>query len=260
MLTNRGVLLPWKTLIAIAVFGLAAGVGAFVAVQAQQGAQRTGALTAEDREEIRELLHRYMFYLDDCPGSNSGYDYADLYTEDGRFGTGQNRGREALARAAGRQPDGSCAPQRHRGPRTQIHLNVGEIIEPSPEGARATSYLLMIDGTGGQPYWDGWYEDILVKTPRGWRFKQRVHVNNQRAGISPVALQDRREIAAATATHPADPNIPISRNPVKWVDGIDTRNIEDTPAYAPGVGGGRQGAPPAGAQPAGRRGGAPPTN
>ena len=208
---------------------------------AQSQRSSTPALTAEDREEIRELLHRYMFYLDNCPGSNSGYDYADLYTEDGRFGAAGTPGREALARAAGRREDGSCAPQRYRGPRTQIHLNVGEIIEPSPEGARGTSYLLMIDGTGGQPYWDGWYEDIYVKTPKGWRFKQRVHVNNERAGISPAALQDRREIAAATATMEPHPGIPVSRDPVKWVDGVDTRAIQDTPAYAPGVGGGRGG-------------------
>jgi hypothetical protein len=220
-----------------------AGIVAAVTWVAAQAQQRSAAptLTAEDREEIRALLHRYMFYLDNCPGSNNGYDYADLYTEDGRFGANGTPGREALARASGRREDGSCAPQRHRGPRTQIHLNIGEIIEPSPEGARGTSYLLMIDGTGGQIYWDGWYEDIYVKTPRGWRFKQRVHVNNERAGISPAALQHRREIAAATATMEPHPTIPVSRDPVKWVDGIDKRPIQDTPAYAPGVGGGRGG-------------------
>jgi hypothetical protein len=106
----------------------------------------------------------------------------------------------------------------------------------------------MIDGPGGQPYWDGWYEDIYVRTPKGWRFKQRVHVNDQRAGVPPAALQHRREMAAASQAMPADPAVPVSRDSVKWVDGIDARAIQDTPAYAPGVGGnggrgGRQGAP-----------------
>jgi hypothetical protein len=231
---------------------------AYGAVQAQQRGGQAQKLTADDREEIRALLHRYMFYLDNCPGSNNGYDYADLYTEDGRFGTGENRGRDALARAAGRQADGSCAPQRFRGPRTQIHLNVGEIIEPSPEGARGTSYLFMIEGPGGTPYWDGWYEDIYARTPKGWRFKQRVHVNNQRAGVPPAALQERRQMTAVAATMPPDPAIPVSRDSVKWVDGIDNRAIQDTPAYAPGVGGGgRDGGPGrqgAGAAGAGRQG------
>lgn len=221
---------------------------AYVVVHAQQRGNQGAKLTAEDREEIRALLHRYMFYLDNCPGSNNGYDYADLYTEDGRFGTGENKGREALARAAGRREDGQCAPQRHRGPQSQIHLNVGEIIEPSPEGARGTSYLLMIEGPGGTPYWDGWYEDIYARTPKGWRFKQRVHVNNERAGVPPAALQDRREMAAASSVMAPDRAIPVSRDSVKWVDGIDSRPIQDTPAYAPGVGGGREGG-------AGRQGG-----
>lgn len=225
-----------RVMLMVASVGIVASAVTWVAAQQQRSA--TPTLTAEDREEIRALLHRYMFYLDNCPGSNNGYDYADLYTEDGKFGATGTPGREALARAAGRRDDGSCAPQRHRGPRTQIHLNMGEIIEPSPEGARGTSYLMMIDGTGGQIYWDGWYEDIYVKTPKGWRFKQRVHVNNERAGISPAALQHRREIAAATGTMEPHPTIPVSRDPVKWVDGIDKRPIQDTPAYAPGVGGG----------------------
>ena len=34
----------------------------------------------------------------------------------------------------------------------------------------------MIDGPANQIYWAGWYEDVYVKTPKGWRFKSRVHV------------------------------------------------------------------------------------
>ena len=108
-----------RRLLFFASVPLAACVLTLAALQAQQGAP--GKLTAEDREEIRALLHRYMFYLDNCPGSNNGYDYADLYTEDGRFGTGTNTGREALAQGCrADRTDGSCAPQRHRGPRTQL--------------------------------------------------------------------------------------------------------------------------------------------
>jgi hypothetical protein len=244
MLTNTGVTLTGRALALAAFVTLLSGIGAYVVAQqgSAQSTRTVQGLAADDREQIRELMHRYMFYLDNCPDSNGGYDYADLFTEDGRYGVGDNRGRDALARASGRQPDGSCAPQRHRGPRTQIHLNVGEIIRPSPEGARATSYLLMVDGPGGQVYWDGWYEDILVKTAKGWRFKQRVHVGGARAGIPAAALQRRREIAEASAAQTLDPSVPVSRDPVKWVDGIDTRPLEQTPAYTSGQG--RQGGPP----------------
>src|SRR5262249_11782521 len=83
-------------------------------------------LTAEDRLEIQELLNRYMFILDSCPDHNNGYEYADLYTEDGQFGT--MKGREALAAAAGRTSDGGCKEIRRRGAMNQIHINVAPII------------------------------------------------------------------------------------------------------------------------------------
>lgn len=251
-LSRRGVTVTWKTLIGA---GLCAAICALViaAVKAQQP-PTIRPLTAEDKEELRELIHRYAFALENCPESNNGYDYADLFTEDGRFGLGENnRGREALARLSGRQPDGSCVPNRYRGPLTKFHLYVNEIFKASPEGARGTVYLIMIDGPGGQAYWDGWYEDIYARTPKGWRFKQRVHVWQERAGVPPAATQQRAKIAEASFAMQANPNIPVSRNPVKWLDGIDNRPLEETPAYAPRPGSpasGRQGgAPPAGEQP-----------
>ncbi len=133
---------------------------ALQALQAQQSAPKKGTLTAEDRLEIQELLHRYMFVLDSCDNHNNGYEYADLYTPDGTF-SNEFHGREQLARAAGRTSDGKCSPIRLRGSMNQIHLNMGEIIEPTPEGAKGISYLLMVDGPANELYWSGWYEDVL---------------------------------------------------------------------------------------------------
>ena len=51
------------------------------------------------------------------------------------------------------------------------------VIEATPEGAKGTVDMLMI-GLGGDPNkieYDGYYEDTYVRTPQGWRFKQRVH-------------------------------------------------------------------------------------
>lgn len=180
-------------------------------------------LTAEDRLEIQELLHRYMFILDAGENHDLGYGYADLYTEDGTFGS-RPSGRESLAAAAGRTSDGGYSQVHQRGPDNQIHLNVGEIIVPTDEGARGISYLLMIDGPANQIYWAGWYEDVYVKTPRGWRFKSRMHVAGARAGIPPYAAAMRREWQqqamqhlgeAALAEAPAEP---IARDPLRWVD------------------------------------------
>ena len=131
MLTRRGIVLTWPTLIVVGIVG----VLAYGVVRAQR--QDPPALTAQDRLEIQELLHRYMFILDSCPDHNSGYDYADLYTEDGQFASqdiqfGMTvKGRDALATLAGRTADGGCSPIRRRGPTNQIHLNLAPLIEPA---------------------------------------------------------------------------------------------------------------------------------
>jgi hypothetical protein len=183
MLTKNGIVLTWKTLSAGAVCALAC-VGAFSLVQAQQqrGNARLPTLTPADRLEIQELLHRYMFVLDSCPDHANGYEYADLYTEDGQFLN--LRGREAMAKAiAGGTADSPCSPIRSRGAMNQVHINVAPIIEPDPLGARGISYLMMIDGPGNEIYWNGWYQDVYVKTPKGWRFKSRNHVGGGRVGV-----------------------------------------------------------------------------
>jgi SnoaL-like domain len=177
-------------------------------------------LTAEDRLEIQELLHRYMFILDAGENHDNGYGYADLYTEDGTFGT-RPPGREALAAAAGRQPDGNYSEIHQRGAQNQIHMNVGEIIVPTEDGAKGISYLLMIDGPANQIYWAGWYEDVYAKTPKGWRFKSRVHVAGARAGIPANAAAMRREWQKQAMQHlqaDSTPAEPIARDPLRWVD------------------------------------------
>ena len=54
------------------------------------------------------------------------------------------------------------------------------VIKATPEGAYARSTLLMItEGTDEKPstiQWQGGYQDTLVKTGNGWRFKSRRHV------------------------------------------------------------------------------------
>ena len=62
MVTRTGILLSWPALIV----GVAV-VGALAYVASQARGETPGKLTAEDRLEIQELLHRYMYVLDSCP-------------------------------------------------------------------------------------------------------------------------------------------------------------------------------------------------
>ena len=151
-------------------------------VQARQ-ARTAKALTGQDYAEIQQLQTKYMFALDDCQ-TGRPYAYADLYTDDGVFmaghGAAENavdaKGREDMSRF-GIRPDGKCWTQSALpGLDQTFHLNLPAAIYLSPEGARGKSWLLELHGVTEQIRYAGWYDDIYVRTPKGWRFKSRVHV------------------------------------------------------------------------------------
>jgi hypothetical protein len=137
-------------------------------------------LTAIDYFQIQQLVAKYAQYIDTC--SNNGYDYADLFAEDGFFAPFQNgqigrkaQGREALARVSGGGPDGCTGAGWIR--QGVHHIYVNHIIDPTPEGAKGQVNMLMI-GLGGDKNkieHDGYYEDTYVKTSTGWKFKSRIH-------------------------------------------------------------------------------------
>jgi actinorhodin biosynthesis protein ActVIA len=143
-------------------------------------AQKPIELTALDYIEIQQLIAKYARALDTC--SNNGYDYADLYTPDGIFlpmlngkATPGIQGREKLAEVSGGGSKGcKNVPWIEQGVH---HIYANHIITPTPEGATGTVDMMMIglDGNPNKIENDGYYEDIYVKTPQGWRFKQRTH-------------------------------------------------------------------------------------
>ncbi|MBZ5694649.1 MAG: nuclear transport factor 2 family protein [Acidobacteriia bacterium] len=173
------------------------GMLMLVVVQAQQKAARSSnkamVLTAQDYIEIQQLAARYAYAIDKC--TNSGYDYADLYTPDGVFSvsdengvpaTGRFQGRDRLAQAAGGGKGGCIDPRTAPDRYSMGHIVANHVITPAPGGATGKSYLLVV-GFGDpmakesasnpvRAYSWGGYDDVYVKTPKGWRFKSRVHV------------------------------------------------------------------------------------
>ncbi|HVS22594.1 MAG TPA: nuclear transport factor 2 family protein [Gammaproteobacteria bacterium] len=161
-------------------FAGALTVAALLALPASSPAQKPMELTALDYIEIQQLVAKYARAIDTC--SNNGYDYADLYTPDGVFlpiVAGKPlpgiQGREKLAEVSGGGAKGcKNVPWIEQGVH---HIYVNHIITPTPDGATGTVDMMMI-GLGGDPNKiesDGYYEDVYVKTARGWRFKQRTH-------------------------------------------------------------------------------------
>jgi hypothetical protein len=166
MVTKDGVVLKWKTLLAVA---LSVGILMLVGMQAQQRGTKTPplpTLTSADYLQIQQLVARYSFALD--TGADDGYAYADLFAPGATFG-GKRNSRDQLAATA--RPGGGHYP---RGPSFVFHYTSNHVIEPSLEGATGKVYVVEIDAGEKVLIEDGGhYEDVYVKTPQGWRFKSR---------------------------------------------------------------------------------------
>lgn len=164
-------------------------------------------LTAEDYAEIGQLVVRYAWILDHC--TNGGYDYADLYVEDGQFSAAEDwgstsndqrtfvsKGRDALAVAAGGKGDGTC-----QDPKDYIgyginHIVVNHMITPTADGAVGKHKLIAI-GICGYPHLmelQGGYEDVYVKTDEGWKFKSRIHVFRQAPSLQFGVCMNKEEL------------------------------------------------------------------
>jgi hypothetical protein len=144
-------------------------VAVSAAVYGQQQ-KRVRSLAPEDYAEIQQLYARFNWALDST--ADDGKAYARTFTPDGEFIVNSIRaaaGREQLAQHALKQASG-LAGRPH-------HLATNILVEATPEGARGGAYFLLLNTPAAdQPIaitTTGAYEDTLVKTPEGWRFKQR---------------------------------------------------------------------------------------
>lgn len=166
-----------------------------VIVQAQQRDGKSAkpmVLTAQDYIDIQQLAAHYAYAIDKC--TNSGYDYADLYTPDGVFSVADEngvprtvrfQGRDRLAAADGGGKGGCVDPKTVPDRYSTSHIVANLVITPTSEGATGKSYLLAVgfgDPTAKESarapvvaYAWGQYHDVYVKTAGGWRFKSRVH-------------------------------------------------------------------------------------
>jgi len=129
----------------------------------------TSTLTPLDYVQIQNLVASYGQALDNgLNNDDNGEAYASLFASDGVFGRPYTTGADALKALARTQPHNR---------RYVRHFLTNIVIEPSPEGAVGRQYVIIIDqAENGRPsrvLGAGHYEDIYVKTPAGWKFKQR---------------------------------------------------------------------------------------
>lgn len=119
----------------------------------------------EDLEEIRTLLARYCFAID----SKDAAVLADLFTEDGVFDlklVPPIQGREALRQFVPSLPNGIH------------HFTTNEIIALDGDEAAVRAYVLVTNGSPAAIGTVGEYEDVLCRTPDGWRFACRTFTSH----------------------------------------------------------------------------------
>src|SRR5258708_2466783 len=156
---------------ALIVLSLSLVVGGVTWSHAQQRATK---LTADDYIEIQQLYARYNHAID----SGDAEGYANLFVPDGSFNN--NIGHDAL-----------IAFIKNRNGANMRHWNTNLVITPTPEGASGAVSLMFLTAGLTPPVVTGAgkYDDTLVKTAQGWRFKKRTN---------------RREGPPAAAPAPAD--------------------------------------------------------
>lgn len=145
-------------------------------------AGQPATLTAMDYVQIQQLVNRLNFALDYC--GDGGRAFADLFVNGGRYvidrGDGQpavRDTRDALIALAG----GPGCESRRTPPSSYIlHLAESLVIEPTADGARGTSYAFYPSSAGKYLNADtagqlGLYHDEYVRTPNGWRMRERRH-------------------------------------------------------------------------------------
>lgn len=140
----------------IAMMLLTVMIGGALWARAQSG---TGAaLTPQDYIEIQQLYARYNWTID--AGDVEGY--VALYTPDGTFNTFNGA-------------DGLRTFMKNRQGGTRRHWNSNLVITPATDGAAGRVYLMLVDVGTKPPSISSAarYDDRLVKTAQGWRFKRR---------------------------------------------------------------------------------------
>ena len=129
----------------------------------------------EDKQAIRELFSEYAFRMDDFRFAELGA----LFTNDGEWIAPYSKARGPAEIAALMARNIPAEPKRK-------HFVMNSLIGLDGDRASArTSYLVVLQssGTGLVPSVAGTYEDALVRTSAGWRFRERRLVHNLAAEL-----------------------------------------------------------------------------
>jgi hypothetical protein len=129
-------------------------------------------LSTDDYVAIQQLYARFNTALD----TGKAQQFADTWTDDGEFigGRGPGRGSEVRTPIQGRAELVAMGQRAGVGTR---HFVANLVLTPTAEGARATCYLVLLNARNSPPSITetAIYEDTLVRTAQGWKFRKRIN-------------------------------------------------------------------------------------
>ena len=144
--------------------------GAFAAGWVGAQGTRGPALTGQDYAEIEQLTARYYQALD----FENRAMFESIWTADAVYRIASRGqpvvGRDAIVeRTVARWAD---RPPEHERRHWQNNL----VVTPTADGATTRTYWVSFEVSYSppKPALSGHYDDVLVRTPDGWRFKERV--------------------------------------------------------------------------------------
>ena len=179
-ISKTGVIMVKRGMVVVIALMVFMGGLAYWQVPAAQVSHQT--LTPQDYMEIRQLYANYV-RATDMGGGGDGSDYVANFTEDaefeqpgrvdasGEFIRTQVKGHDGLKKMI----TGFHSTLKKNGWSSR-HTYSGLHIIPTAEGAKGSVYALIFNVTATPPFVDhsGVYEDTLVKTTSGWKFKRRM--------------------------------------------------------------------------------------
>ena len=156
-----------RTIIGASVF-----VIALVGFSWLHGEQKNAKLSVDDYIEIQKLYTEYVYALDQGQGER----FATTFVDDGEFVGSRGPGAAPRPPLKGKETLASLGSL-GAGSR---HFVSNLAITRTPDGAMGSCYLLQLNvkSTPAIITQTAIYEDTLVKTPHGWRFKKRIVWND----------------------------------------------------------------------------------
>jgi len=123
-------------------------------------------LSSDDYVEIQQLYSAFALALD----TGNGDAQLKTFSADGKFASSvtNHKFESAIALSKRTTSEGITGAR---------HFMTNIAIAPTPTGAKGTCYAIVLTGhrnaDGGMSGMPAFYEDALVKTTDGWRFKAR---------------------------------------------------------------------------------------